>query len=157
MNVQRYLQQHEVAFELLPHRPAYDAQSLAEAVHVPGKEVAKSVLLHAGSDYALAVVPATANVNLERARDLLGCDRLSLATERECGDRFPDCELGALPPFGSEYGMKTIVDHSLEADEEIVFPCNTHRDALRMRTTDFERLERPLVGDICNASSGRKL
>src|SRR5690606_21904109 len=124
------------------------AQSLAHAVHVSGNEVAKTVLLRCGRDYALAVLPATHTVDLQAVQQLLGRGPVALATEAECGSRFPDCELGALPPFGSEYGMRTLMDRALLSDEEIVFEGNTHREAIRMRTEDYRRLEQPLVGDF---------
>jgi Ala-tRNA(Pro) deacylase len=150
MNVQQYLQQQNVSYQTVPHEPTFDAQSLAKAVHVAGKEVAKSVLLRADREYVLAVLPATYTVDLERARQVLGANHVALATEAECGSRFADCELGALPPFGSKYGMKTMMDRSLEADEEIVFEGNTHHEALRMRTDDYRRLEQPMIGDFCH-------
>jgi Ala-tRNA(Pro) deacylase len=150
MNVQNYLRQQNVSFTAMPHQPTFDAQSLALAVHVPGQEVAKSVLLRSGREYVLAVLPATHTVDLHGVRDLLGGGQVALATEAECGSHFADCELGALPPFGSEYGMRTIMDRSLLADEEIIFEGNTHREAIRMRTADFRSLEQPLVGDFCH-------
>jgi Ala-tRNA(Pro) deacylase len=150
MNVQSYLRERNIAFKPMEHRPTYDAQSLAVAVQVSGLEVAKSVLLRCDRDYILALLPATHSVDLHAVKDLLGCSHAALATEAECGSRFADCELGALPPFGSEYGMRTIMDRSLLADEEIVFEGNTHREALRMKTADFRHLEQPIVGDFCH-------
>jgi Ala-tRNA(Pro) deacylase len=150
MNVQQFLRQRNVPFTPMPHQPTFDAQSLALAVHVPGQEVAKSVLLRCDRQYVLALLPATHTVDLHGVKELLGCEHVALATEAECGSHFADCELGALPPFGSEYAMRTIMDRTLTADEEIVFEGNTHREAIRMRTEDFQRLEQPLVGDFCH-------
>jgi Ala-tRNA(Pro) deacylase len=150
MNVQTYLRQRNVPFKPMEHQPTFDAQSLAQAVRVPGQEVAKSVLLRCDGEYVLALLPATHTVDLHGVQEMLGCDHVALATEGECGSHFSDCELGALPPFGSEYGMRTIMDRSLLADDEIVFEGNTHREAIRMQTGDFRRLEQPTVGDFCH-------
>jgi Ala-tRNA(Pro) deacylase len=150
MNVQKFLQKRGLQFTAMPHQPTFDAQSLALAVQVPGQEVAKSVLLRCGREYVLALLPATHTVDLHAVKDLLGCAHVALATEAECGSHFADCELGALPPFGSEYGMRTIMDDSLARDVEIVFEGNSHREAIRMRTDDFRGLEQPLVGAFCH-------
>ena len=150
MNVQSYLRQRNVPFTTLSHQPTFDAHSLAQAVHVPGQEVAKSVLLRCDGEYVLALLPATYTVDLHAAGEMLGCKHAVLATEAECGSHFADCELGVLPPFGAEYRMRTIMDRSLLKDEEIVFEGNTHREAIRMRTEDLRRLEQPQVGDFCH-------
>lgn len=148
MNVQQFLKQRDVPFDTLDHRPTYDAQSLAQAVHVSGDEVAKTVLLKRDSDFTLAVLPATHKVDCAMLRQVLGAKEVRLATEDECAERFGDCELGALPPFGSQYGLKTIVDRSLLGDEEIVFEGNTHHEAIRMKLADFEALEQPAVAEF---------
>jgi Ala-tRNA(Pro) deacylase len=148
MNVQEFLTQRKVPFQALEHRPTYTAQRLAQVVHVPEEEVAKAVLLRADDGYVLTVLPATRGVDLGRVRQLVGAELVELATEPECGDCFPDCELGALPPFGSKYGMRTIVDRSLAEDDEIVFEGNTHHEAVRMKFRDYEQLEQPRVADV---------
>jgi Ala-tRNA(Pro) deacylase len=148
MNVQQYLQQRGIAFQTLSHSPTYAAQRLAQVVHVPGEEVAKVVLLRADDGFVLAVLPATRSVDLSRLREIVGADRVDLASEPECGSHFPDCELGALPPFGSKYGMRTLVDRSLSEDEEIVFEGNTHHEAIRMKFRAYMELERPRLADF---------
>lgn len=145
MNVQHFLQRRDVAFSSVDHEPTFDAQHLAQCVHVTGEVVAKSVLLRADDSYVLAVLPATHAVDLRLAKKTLGAEAIALASEKECGSHFPDCELGALPPFGSHYGMKTLVDASLLADDEIVFQGNTHHEAIRMSVRDYRWLEQPLV------------
>ena len=147
MNVQEYLRTHDVQYDVIPHRSTYDAQRMAQTLHVPGREVAKTVLLRAdqGFTYIVAVLPATKNVDLTAAGRALGGSKLELATEVEIQEHCPDCEMGVLPPFGSQYGMKTIVDKSLTEDEEIVFEGNSHHEAIRMKYTDFHHLEEPLV------------
>lgn len=147
MNIVEMLKEKRVAFDVMPHRETYDAQHLAQALHVPGREVAKSVLLRAdgGYRYFVAVLPATKHVDMHRASELLGGSRLELASEREVCEHCPDCEFGALPPFGSHYGMRTLVDESLTGDDEIVFEGNTHHEAIRMKFEDFRRVEEPMV------------
>lgn len=147
MNVEKFLQEQRVAYDLIPHRDTYDAQHLAQTVHTPGKEVAKTVLLRADGGYAylVAVLPATKRIDFERLGALLGGSRIELATEVEMYNRCLDCEIGALPPFGSHYAMKTVVDSSLAERKEIVFEGNTHHEAIRMRYDDFYRLEQPIV------------
>ena len=150
MNVQQFLNERHVAFDVLAHRATYDAQRMAQAVDVPGREVAKTVLLRCpgGHDYAVAVLPATRRIDFTRAAKALGGEMVELATEIEISRHCPDCEIGALPPFGSQYGMKTIVDKSLAEDEEIVFEGNTHEEAIRMKYTDFCRLEKPQIASF---------
>lgn len=146
MNVQTYLKDHGARFDVVEHEPTYDSTHLAQAVDVPARRVAKSVLLRAseGYCYALAVLPATHRVDLEQVGRILGLG-VCLATEAEVGQHCPDCELGALPPFGSQYGLETIMDESIAADEEIVFEGNTHHEAIRMRAQDYYEIEHPLV------------
>jgi Ala-tRNA(Pro) deacylase len=145
MNIADYLQQRHCWFERLPHVPTYTAQGLAQHLHVSGKEVAKAVLLRAGDgEYAVAVLPADKSIDFNRASELLG-GTASLATEIEIAAQCTDCEFGVVLPFGSRYGMRTIVDSSLTSDEEIVFEGNTYTEAIRMRFDEFRRIERPIV------------
>ena len=145
MKVEELLRQNGVWFEAIPHRTTFTAQRTAEAVHVTGDEVAKTVVLKADDRYVLAVLQATRNVDLERARTALGVKATRLATERELATLFPDCELGALPPFGSRYGLTTLVDEPLTHDAQVVIEGNSHDMAIRMNYADFARLERPRV------------
>src|SRR5207248_11682213 len=116
-----YLSDRRIPFERLQHRPAYTAQRLAQTLHVPGREVAKTVLLRTNEGYILIVLPATRRVDLAQVRDCLGNPSAELASEDEMSRLFPDCETGALPPFGSMYHLQTLVDDSLAEDERIVF------------------------------------
>ena len=150
MKVPEFLKERHVDFDLIPHRDTYDAQRMAATIHVTGREVAKTVLLRADRGYAfvVAVLPANKSVDFELASELLGGSRLELATEVEIAQHCPDCEFGALPPFGSQYAMKTIVDESLLDEEELVFEGNTHHEAIRMKVEDFREIEQPLVGSF---------
>ena len=154
MNVQDFLRQRVVEYDLISHRDTYDAQRMAATIHVSGHDVAKTVLLKADGGYAyiVAVLPADKTVDLARASELLGGSRLELATELDVSQHCPDCEVGALPPFGSQYGMKTLVDDSLVEAEQITFEGNTHHEAIRMKADDFREIEQPLTGSIVRQS-----
>jgi len=147
MNVQEFLSEKHVGYETIAHRNMYDAQRLAQELHTPGREVAKTVLLRADSGYAyiVAVLPATKTIDFDKVSVAYGGSKIELATEIEIKEHCPDCEMGTLPPFGSQYDMKTLVEESLTNDEEIVFEGNNHHEAIRMRYEDFHRVEEPLV------------
>lgn len=148
MNVQQFIGQSGRTCELLPHTVTFTAQRTAQAVHVPGNAMAKSVVLQVDGEPVLAVVPATHRVDPDKVRKILGADAVELADEADLPRLFPDCELGAVPPFGSQYGMKTLVDEALARDERIVIESNSLESAIRMRYDDYTALERPLVADI---------
>ena len=145
MNVSTFLDYREVPYTKVNHSPTYTAQRLAQMVHCSGEMVAKSVLLAVDDGFVLAVLPATHQVDLARAQRFMGAEHVDLATERECGRHFRDCELGAMPPFGTHYGIRTMIDHALVAEESIMFGTNTHNEAIRMHTSDFLTLEDPLI------------
>src|SRR5262249_2150761 len=146
MRLDDFLSGQQVPFTRLPHRPAYTANRVAQMLHVPGKEVAKAVLVRTGHGHALAVLPATHRVDLERLRQDLGAARRGLARAGGMARLFPDCGRGALPPFGSLYRLPTVVDESLAADEEIVFEGQSHAEAIRMAYRDYVAVEHPRVG-----------
>jgi Ala-tRNA(Pro) deacylase len=147
MNVARFLKTAAYDFERVQHRPTYSAQHLAHELHVPGREVAKTVLLRAdgGYKFVVAVIPANKTIDFQKTSKLLGGAKVELATEFDIAAHCPDCDFGVLPPFGSRYGMKTIVDASFADDEDIWFEGNTHDEAIRMKFPEFCRLEQPLV------------
>lgn len=151
MNVQKFLSDEGVAFEVVEHYPTYDAQHLSQAVHVSGDHVAKTVLLRVLGEkpHAVAVLPASRQVDLAKASAALGAEA-KLATESEVAECCPDCERGALPPFGSRYSLTTLVDERLSHEENLVFEGNTHSEAIKMKFADFKRLESPTVAPIVN-------
>jgi Ala-tRNA(Pro) deacylase len=155
MNVANFLERGHYKFERVPHAPAYSAQRLAHELHVSGREVAKTVLLRAngGYEYVVAVLPASRQIDFERASRFLGGAKLELATEFDISAHCPDCDFGVLPPFGSRYGLSTIVESSLAEDEYIWFEGNTHEEAIRIKFEDFRRLEQPLIGPIAASES----
>lgn len=148
MIVKEFLQQQKVPFNELKHPTTYDAQRLAHSLDVPGDNVAKTVVLKADGRYVVAVLQATHSVEFDKAAAALGAERAELASEEEFKDLFPDCELGAVPPFGSRFDLITLVDESLTEDEYIVFEGNKHDEAISMRYQDYAKLEQPRVASF---------
>jgi Ala-tRNA(Pro) deacylase len=150
MNITRLLEQSEVEFQMIPHLETRDAQRLAQSLHVSGKEVAKTVLLKAdrGFAFVVAMLPADKRVDITRLSQSLGGSHLEVASEHEMVEHCPDCEVGVLPPFGSQYGMQTVVDASLAHHRDIFFEANNHHQAIRMRFADFRKMEEPLIMDF---------
>lgn len=140
-----YLDEQHVAYEHHMHRTAYTAQQVAAEEHVPGRIVAKTVVLITKDGFVLAVLPAPLRVDLHAIRAALGKPEARLATEAEFAKVFPDSETGAMAPFGNLYGLPVCVDESLTRDHEIVFNAGTHRDTIKMRYEDFARLVQPQV------------
>ena len=143
-SLKSFLDENQIPYSVLTHTTAYTAQGAAATMQISGRELAKSVVLWAGEEMILAVLPAPNHVKLEKLAAEVG-KSVRLATEQEFSSLFPDCELGAMPPFGSLYNLPTYVDESMAADEAIVFNAGTHRDAIRMRYEDFVRVARPRV------------
>ena len=123
---------------------------MAQALHVKGREVAKIVLVRTGSGHALAVLPATHHVDMDQLREDLGEERVELASEEDMDRLFPDCERGAVPPFGSLYQVPTIMDDSLAEDRSIVFEAQDHEQAIRMSMQDYEAIEHPRRGHFAH-------
>ncbi len=146
MKLEELLVSRHIAFQRLPHRRTYTANRMAQALHVKGREVAKTVLVRTGHGHVLAVLPATHHVDLEQLGEDLGGERVELANEEEMDRLFPDCERGALPPFGSLYQVPTIMDESLSEDPTIVFEAQDHEQAIRMSREDYEAVEHPRRG-----------
>ncbi|NMO22221.1 YbaK/EbsC family protein [Pyxidicoccus fallax] len=147
-SIQHYLRRHGVRFERYWHPRAVTAQELAQALHVSGWRVAKSVIVLADRQPWIFVVPAAGTVDLRRVREILGVRTVRLATEEEFSRRFPDCEVGAEPPFGELYGLPVAVDESLSLTERLLFRAGSHEEALEMRFQDFATLEWPLVASF---------
>ena len=139
------LEQQHVPYQTIRHRTAYSAQETAAAAHVPGRELAKVVMVRSGGAFVMLVVPAPYRVDLERAKSAVGKSDLVLATEDEFTGLFPQCEAGAMPPFGNLYDLPVYVDQTLTRDEEIVFNAGTHTQTVKMKYADFARLVQPKV------------
>lgn len=147
MDIKKFLDERDIAFEVIEHRDTYDAQRMAQVIGVGGRHVAKTVLLraNAGYVYVVAVLPADTLIDWTAASHALGDSHLQLATEVEICERCPDCERGALPPFGSQFAVKTLLDAAIAEDEWMYFEGNTHHETIRMKVGDFRKLENPLV------------
>jgi Ala-tRNA(Pro) deacylase len=143
--LKEYLDENGVKYTATSHSPAFSAQEVAALVHCPGKELAKTVLVVVREDLAMMVLPANYHVDFHRLGDTFNTGNMYLATEEEFADRFPDCELGAMPPFGNLYGLKTYVAKSLAEDEHITFNAGTHSDCITLDFKDYERLVEPEV------------
>ncbi|REK10257.1 MAG: deacylase [Planctomycetota bacterium] len=156
MTMKNLLEKRRVPFETVVHSATFDAQHLAQALHTPGAEVAKTVLLRADHDYeyVVAVLPASHMIDFDALSQFLGGTPLELATEHEIAERCPDCEFGVLPPFGTHYGAKTIVDKILTKDEYITFDSDSHTEAIRMKFADYFDVEHPLVASFARAAGG---
>ncbi len=155
--LREYLDNEKVPYEVLPHGEAYTAPDLAHALHVPGRELAKVVMLKVTERYVMTVLPANWKVDVKRLQDVFQTHHVRLATEEEFKALFPDCEVGAMPPFGNLYGLAVYVDQSLAADENIVFPAGTHQDAVKLRYRDFANLVRPKVAEFHASLEGSKI
>ena len=118
---------------------------IAAAAHIPGKELAKTVMVKLDGKLTMTVVPSSMKVNLGRLKGAAGASEAMLADEKDFGDAFPDCELGAMPPFGNLYGMDVFVDEHLAEDEEIAFNAGSHTELLHVAYKDFEKLVSPNV------------
>jgi Ala-tRNA(Pro) deacylase len=140
----KYLDNAGVAYARHPHSTAYTSQETAAAVHVPGKEMVKSIILRADEGPLLmAVLSANDTANLDVLREEIGCDVLRLATESEFRDTFPTCKIGAMPPFGNIFNVPTYCELTLSKDREIEFNAGTHEETIRMAFDDFKRLVNP--------------
>ncbi len=146
--LQELLDANRVEYEVVTHAQAFTAQEIAAAQHESGKEMAKVVIVRAGDEYLMAVLPAPYRVDLGRLSEATGMRDLRLATEAEFADLFPECEPGAMPPFGTLYGMPVWVDESLTRDPRIFFNAGNHRQTVRMKYADFERLVQPRVASF---------
>jgi len=140
-------QEKTIPYRLIYHPDVFTASKLAASIHKPGKEVAKVVIVRAEGKYLMAVLPAHMMLDLNLFSGMIGEVRLSLAKERELKKLFPpDCEVGAMPPFGNLYDMPVFVDSILAANTTIFFPAGSHHETLELHFADFERLVRPMVG-----------
>ncbi len=148
-----YLDHERVHYDVLPHPEAFRAAEIAHTLHTPEKEMAKVVIVKVQERFVMTVLPASSNVDLHRLRTVFATHQVRLATEDEITGLFPDCELGAMPPFGNLYGLPVYVDQSLTEDEEIVFQAGTHSDAIRMRYWDFASLAFPVVAEFHRSPS----
>jgi Ala-tRNA(Pro) deacylase len=141
--LKEFLDHEHVKYVTIGHSPAFTAQEIAALAHIPGKELAKTVIVKVDGELTMVVLPASENVRLEHLRQTLGAENVELAHEDEFKKAFPDCETGAMPPFGNLYGMKVFVSQALREDEEIAFNAGSHDELIRLSYAEYERLVHP--------------
>ena len=146
--LREFLDSQHIKYLVISHSLAYTTQGVAALAHVSGKELAKTVIVKIDGILAMAVVPASFHVDLDRLKTLTGAQTVELASESEFKDAFPDCETGAMPPFGNLYDMWVYADVKLAENEEITFSAGTHRELVRMDWDDMLRLVNPTVAEL---------
>jgi len=143
--LKEFLDGQQVKYVAISHSVAYTAQGIAALTHTPSNELAKTVIVKMDDGLAMAVLPASRQIDVARLQAATGAKTLSLAREKEFKDRFPGCEIGAMPPFGNLYGMPVFVDESLTKDKEIAFNAGSHRELMRLAYEDFASLVKPTI------------
>jgi Ala-tRNA(Pro) deacylase len=143
-----FLDSNDVKYVTIRHSPAYTAHEVAASAHIPGKEMAKTVIVDVDGKMAMAVLPASSRLDLNHLREAAGAQQVAISDERKFQSVFPDCEVGAMPPFGNLYGLDVFVADSLAEDEEIAFNAGSHTEVVRLAYQDFERLVQPKVAKL---------
>jgi Ala-tRNA(Pro) deacylase len=151
-----FLDSYGIRYIVISHSVAYTAQGIAALAHIPGKELAKTVIVKLDGTLAMAVVPASSQVDLALLRAAVGAKSLELASEMEFRPSFPDCETGAMPPFGNLYAMAVFADEALSQDEEIAFNAGSHRELFRLKWSDYAKLVQPQVLKLAAPSATRQ-
>jgi Ala-tRNA(Pro) deacylase len=143
--LKEFLDQNKIRYISITHSPAYTAQEIAAMAHIPGKELAKTVMIKLDNTMGMAVLPANHRVDFDMLKELTGAEFILLATENEFKSLFPGCDPGAMPPFGNLYNMPVYVSEALTKDEEIVFNAGSHTELIKMNYKDFEKLVQPRI------------
>lgn len=143
--LKEFLDRHNTKYEVISHSLAYTAQEIAASAHIPGKKLAKTVIVKIDNRIAMAVLPASYRVDLELLKKAIGASKVELAREEEFKSMFPDCEVGAMPPFGNLYNMEVLVAESLAEEGEIAFNAGFHTELIRLAYKDYARLAKPKV------------
>jgi Ala-tRNA(Pro) deacylase len=142
-SLRKYLDEHSVKYIVISHSVAYTAQGIAALTHIPGEELAKTVIVKIDGKPAMAVVPASFHVDLRLLKNATGAKSAQVASEQEFKGLFPECETGAMPPFGNLYGLDVFADEALAKDKEIAFNAGSHRELIRLAWEDFAKLVNP--------------
>ncbi len=149
--LKEFLDENKISYETITHSTAYTAQEIASLTHIKGIELAKTVMVKIDGALAMAVLPAPYQVDLALLKEVACAKKVELATEAEFRNRFPECEAGAMPPFGPLYGMAVYMDESLAQDKRIAFSAGSHHELMRLSVDDFLRLVRPKIVTIAPA------
>lgn len=145
LSIKEFLDDNNVNYSIISHTPAYTAPEIAANCHISGKFLAKVVIIKIDGKFAMVVEPAHKKVNLKSFQETTNGKKIELASEYEFKDRFPDCELGAMPPFGNLYDMDVYVDETLTKDKQIAFNAGNHSELIKMSYSDFEKLVHPNI------------
>lgn len=148
MSITEFLDSCSTKYEVKHHRAVFTAQDMAQEEHVHGMNVAKPVIVKADERYYMCVIGACCKVDFDALKSVLEVSKIELATEAEMEQIFTDCQVGAEPPFGSFFGLTTIMDDRLEQDEFITFQAGTHQEAIKMTLDEYVRIESPRVGSF---------
>jgi len=140
-----FLDLNEIKYMTVVHSTVYTSQEIAASAHIPGKELAKTVIIKMDGKMVMVVLPASFKVDFKLLKEASGTSNLELASEQEFQDLFPGCDTGAMPPFGNLYGMEVFVDITLTEDKEIAFNAGTHHELIKLAYKDFETLVKPKV------------
>jgi len=143
--LKEFLDNKNIKYVTVFHSQAFTAQEAAASAHIPGKELAKTVMVKMDGKMVMAVLPASDKVYFDALKDAVGASKIELASEQEFEGLFPGCEIGAMPPFGNLYDMQVFVEESLAEDEEIAFNAGSYTELIRLSYKDFERLVKPTV------------
>ena len=146
--LKEFLDKENIKYVSLRHSPAYTAQEIAATVHIPGKELAKAVIVKLDGKMAMAVLPGSHQIDFNLLKEASGARKVELATEEEFKDMFPGCEIGGMPPFGNLYGMEVFAAKALAEDEEISFNAGSHSELMKLAYKDFERLVKPKIASF---------
>ena len=151
-SLKNFLDENHIQYVVISHSPAYTAQGIAALTHTPGQQLAKTVMVKLDGALAMTVLAASRLVDLRLIKDASGAKLATLASELEFKDAFPDCETGAMPPFGNLYNLPVYLDEDLTRDREISFNAGTHRELVRMRLEDYLRLVKPDIAPLAAGS-----
>ncbi len=146
--LKEYLEKNQVSYEVGYHARVYTAQEVAASQHVPGKEMAKVVMVKANEKVIMLVLPASYQVDMKKLKDVLNSKKVGMIREEDFQELFPDCEIGAMPPFGNLYNLEVWVDQVLTEDDFIVFRAGSHVETFRIKYNDYARLVNPKAGDF---------
>lgn len=143
--LKHFLDDRNIKYVTIMHSPAYTAQETAQSAHVRSGELAKTVVVKLDGRLAMVVLPASQKVNLNLLKAAAGASEAELASEAEFKDKFPECEVGAMPPFGNLYGMEVFAAGTLADDKEIAFNAGSHTELLKVAYKDFADLVQPRI------------
>jgi Ala-tRNA(Pro) deacylase len=146
--LEKIFRDENVKFTVTKHAEVYSAQRVAGLLHIPGEQLAKVVMVKADDELVMMVLPAAYRLDLVKVKKVLKADAVRLAREEEFASLFPDCEVGAMPPFGEQYGVPLYVDRTLSTQAQLAFPAGSHREIMQVAYADFERTAQPNVADL---------